>query len=158
MLTALWEQFSNTQVRWQVLLSNNTKHGQRTRTVLRIVAWCMVEKRETTRGRGRDAGKRTGYISPAWGRRLVSRVSWYPRDTIKQTIVAQRVASFKICRKNVKWYWRRCRRRDYDTIRDVILTCARKATWVRLIYRTEPTTKKCKNRKKLKVENRYAQK
>jgi len=35
----------------------------------------------------------------------------------------------------------------YDTIRDVILRCARKATWVSLIYRTEPTTKKCKNRK-----------
>jgi len=46
----------------------------------------------------------------------------------------------------------------YDTIRDAILTCARKPTWVRLIYRTEPTTKECKNRKKLKVENRYAQK
>jgi len=46
----------------------------------------------------------------------------------------------------------------YDTIRDAILTCARKPTWVSLIHRTEPTTKKCKNRKKLKVENRYAQK
>ena len=29
---------------------------------------------------------------------------------------------------------------------------------VSLIYRTEPTTKKCKTEKKLKVENRYAQK
>jgi len=28
----------------------------------------------------------------------------------------------------------------------------------RVIYRTEPTTKKRKNRKKLKVENRYAKK
>ena len=46
----------------------------------------------------------------------------------------------------------------YDTIRDAILTCARKPTWVSLIYRTEPTTKKCRNRKKLKVENRHAQK
>ena len=35
----------------------------------------------------------------------------------------------------------------YDTIRDAILTCARKPTWVSLIYRTKPTTKKCKNRK-----------
>ena len=35
----------------------------------------------------------------------------------------------------------------YDTIRDAILTCARKPTGVSLIYRTEPTTKKCKNRK-----------
>ena len=35
----------------------------------------------------------------------------------------------------------------YDTIRDAILTCARKPTWVSLIYRTEPTTKKCKNRR-----------
>jgi len=37
---------------------------------------------------------------------------------------------------------------SHDTIRyDAILTCARKPTWVSLIYRTEPTTKKCKNRK-----------
>ena len=35
-----------------------------------------------------------------------------------------------------------------DTIRDAILTCARKPTRVSLIYRTEPTTKKCKNREK----------
>ena len=35
----------------------------------------------------------------------------------------------------------------YDTIRDAILTCARKPTWVSLIYSTEPTTKKCKNGK-----------
>jgi len=38
-----------------------------------------------------------------------------------------------------------CIRVLYDTIRDAILTCARKPTWVSLIYRTEPTTKKCKN-------------
>ena len=37
----------------------------------------------------------------------------------------------------------------YDTIRDAILTCARKPTRVSLgplSYRTEPTTRKCKNR------------
>ena len=33
----------------------------------------------------------------------------------------------------------------YD--RDAILTCAQKPTRVSLIYRTEPTTKKCKNKK-----------
>ena len=45
----------------------------------------------------------------------------------------------------------------YDTIRDAILTCARKPTWVRLIYRSEKTTKKCKT-EKLKSKNGYAQK
>jgi len=35
----------------------------------------------------------------------------------------------------------------YDTIQDAILTCARKPTLVSLIYRTEPTTKKCKTEK-----------
>ena len=35
----------------------------------------------------------------------------------------------------------------YNTIRDDILTCARKPTQVSLIYRTEPTTKKCKTEK-----------
>jgi len=38
----------------------------------------------------------------------------------------------------------------YDTIRDAVLTCARKPTRFSLIYRTEPTTKKCKNRKQTK--------
>jgi len=42
----------------------------------------------------------------------------------------------------------------YYTIRDVILTCARKPTSVSLIYRTEPTTKKCKTEKKLKSKKR----
>jgi len=32
----------------------------------------------------------------------------------------------------------------YDTIRDAILACAQKLTYVRLIYRTEPKTKKRK--------------
>ena len=35
----------------------------------------------------------------------------------------------------------------YDTIRDDILTCARKLTRVSLIHRTEPTSKNGKNRK-----------
>jgi len=42
----------------------------------------------------------------------------------------------------------------YDTIRDAILTCARKPTWVGLIYRTETTTKNCKT-EKLTSKNRY---
>ena len=42
----------------------------------------------------------------------------------------------------------------YDTIRDASLTCARKPTWVSLIYRTEPTSKKCKNRKKVESKRR----
>ena len=39
----------------------------------------------------------------------------------------------------------------YDTILDAILTCARKPTWIGLIYRTETTTKNCKT-EKLKVK------
>ena len=39
----------------------------------------------------------------------------------------------------------------HDTIRDATLTCARKLTWVSLIYRMEPTTKKWK---KLKIKKR----
>jgi len=48
--------------------------------------------------------------------------------------------------------------RTYDTTRDAILTCARKATWVCLIYCTETITKKCKTEKKLKSKDGYAQK
>jgi len=46
--------------------------------------------------------------------------------------------------------------RAYDTIRDAILTCARKpkANIVGLIYRTESTTKNCKT-EKLKSKSRY---
>ena len=44
--------------------------------------------------------------------------------------------------------------KTYDTIRDAILTCARKPTRVSLIYRTEPTTKT----EELKSKNGYAQK
>jgi len=42
---------------------------------------------------------------------------------------------------------------ENDTIEDVIFTCARKPTWVSLIYRTEPTTKKCET-EKLKSKKR----
>ena len=48
-----------------------------------------------------------------------------------------------------------CQLIRYDTIRDAISTCARKPTWVGLIYRTETTTKNCKT-EKLKSKNRYA--
>ena len=36
---------------------------------------------------------------------------------------------------------------NYDTIRDAILTCVQKLTWVSLIYRKEPTIKKWKTEK-----------
>ena len=42
----------------------------------------------------------------------------------------------------------------YDMIQDAILTCARKTTWVGLIYRMETTTKNCKT-EKLKSKSRY---
>jgi len=40
----------------------------------------------------------------------------------------------------------------YNTIRDAILTCTQKPPWVSLIYRTEPTTTRCKNRKTEKLK------
>ena len=42
----------------------------------------------------------------------------------------------------------------YDTIRDAILTCARKPTRVGLTYRTETTTKNCET-EKLNSKSRY---
>ena len=42
----------------------------------------------------------------------------------------------------------------YDTIRDAILTCVRKPTWIGLIFRTETTTKNCKI-EKLNSKSRY---
>jgi len=39
-----------------------------------------------------------------------------------------------------------------DTIRDAILKCAHKLTYVSLIYRTEPNTKKWEKTKKLKTD------
>ena len=52
----------------------------------------------------------------------------------------RRLTYFETCVSYASW-------KIYDTIRDAILTCARKPTWISLIYRTEPITKKCKNRK-----------
>jgi len=46
-----------------------------------------------------------------------------------------------------------CRLQSYDSLRDAIIMCARKLTWVSLIYCTEPTIKKCKI-EKLKGKNR----
>jgi len=54
---------------------------------------------------------------------------------------------------NVLWSGLRVRLR-YDTIRDAILTCARKPTWIGLIYRTETTTKNCITEKP-KSKSRY---
>ena len=51
--------------------------------------------------------------------------------------------------KNSLYVFHSCR----DTIRDAILACARKPTWVSLNYRTEPATKECKA-EKLKSKNR----
>jgi len=44
----------------------------------------------------------------------------------------------------------------YDTIRDAILTYARKPTYVGLIYRTETTTKNCKTEKLKSTKTAYA--
>jgi len=48
----------------------------------------------------------------------------------------------------------RCAALNRDTIRDAILTFARKPTRVGLIYRTETTTKNCET-EKLKSKRRY---
>jgi len=47
---------------------------------------------------------------------------------------------------------------NYDAILDAILTCAEMPTWVSLIYRTEPTTKKWKTEKlkSKKTDKTYA--
>ena len=46
---------------------------------------------------------------------------------------------------NARHHYRRAHVR-YDTIRDAILTCARKPTWIGLIYRMETTTKNVKQK------------
>ena len=86
-----------------------------------------------------------------WGRscRLTDRRSWrqagrqMSRDTRywKSTATASWSSSDKASHRQPTTI-------RYDTIRDAILTCARKPTWVSLIYRTETTTKKCKTEKR----------
>jgi len=41
----------------------------------------------------------------------------------------------------------------YDTIREAILKCAQKPTWVSLIYRTKTTTKKCQTEKRIWLDD-----
>jgi len=50
-----------------------------------------------------------------------------------------------------------CGHSRWVTIQDAIFTCARKPIWVRLVYRTEPTSKYRKS-EKLKNTNGYGQK
>jgi len=61
-------------------------------------------------------------------RKVVPCVRW-PASGITVQFIARPKAACELCF-------------SYDTIRDAILTCARKPTWVSLTYRTETTTKK----------------
>jgi len=67
------------------------------------------------------------------------------------------VPTFVRYRRRKTSHCRGCASRSirYDTIRDAVLTCARKPTWVSLTYRTETTTKRFKT-EKLKSKNGYA--
>jgi len=64
-------------------------------------------------------------------RKVVPCVRW-PASGITVQFIARPKAACELCF-------------SYDTIRDAILTCARKPTWVSLTYRTETTTKKWKS-------------
>ena len=85
--------------------------------------WCVVDVRRSTAAASRSTGVRSAK----------------PRRLARQPRVGGTPDHLRLRRQGA------CIR--YDTIRDAILTCARNPTWVSLIYRTQPTTKKCKNRK-----------
>jgi len=81
--------------------------------------------------------------------RRLFEIKWYDRvsnvDVRKRTGMAELEEIIK--ERRLRWLRHvirieDCRIPRYDTIRDAILTCARKPTKVSLIYRTEPTTKK----------------
>jgi len=61
----------------------------------------------------------------------------FTRMLSNHLLIRMQISSYKLCLHMIR----------SDTIRDAILTCARKPTWVGLIYRTEKTTKNCKTKK-----------
>ena len=97
----------------------------------------------------------------------IDAVSWFrvgSGDWVFDTFDLRRsIRQGAVCSVNRRadwWHLRSCDDASYDTIRydtirDAILTCDRKPTWVRLIYRTETTTEKWKT-EKLKSKNGYA--
>jgi len=81
--------------------------------------------------------------------------AWRERTTTERRRRQQRTQNFTVEGNTIQ---PKIRTATIRTIRDAIVTCAQKLTRVSLIYHTEPTTKKWKNRKTKKVKNRYAQK
>jgi len=121
----------------------SSRTQERTPPVLTLRGLCSVLRRSRVAWRERRVLAYTGVaelmsITELSGF-IIERQSTFP---CCQTVVGQIVHG----RTHV-WTQR------YDTIRDAILTCARKPTWVGLIYRTESTTKNCKT-EKLTSKNR----
>ena len=93
----------------------------------------------------------TGGVLLSTGRRVVSqsvgcsreRSSLRSSSTLERCFATDRHAR----QPAVQCMWPAGRAVYYDTMRDAIFTCARKPTWVSLIYRTETTSKKCKTEK-----------
>ena len=82
-------------------------------------------------------------------------VMWIITDFGQFVLLKVRLALNSICTKDSSTYCLTFDARGLTCITYTIrydtrcyLTCARKPTWVSLIYRSEPTTKKCKNRRK----------
>jgi len=90
-------------------------------------------------------------------KQLLTQGKKYCRSSITEYLRTMNISTFDsthICTFTLtKFSWFLTIR--YNTIRDAILTCARKSTWVSLIYCTETTTKNCKT-EKLESKNRYA--
>jgi len=81
--------------------------------------------------------------------------AWRERTTTERRRRQQRTQNFTVEGNTIQ---PKIRTATIRTIRDAIVKCAQKPTRVSLIYHTEPTTKKWKNRKTKKVKNGYAQK
>jgi len=76
--------------------------------------------------------------------RNIGAYSWETRSFDKQVCT---VPASSCTPQSLSEKYPLCSANVQHTIRDAILTCARRPTWVSLIYRTETTTKKCKTEK-----------
>ena len=128
----------------------------------RALAWRVGETPAPPRGRRRrsswprpaagpswpcsgDSGTRSSPVSATGRSSVPAGLSRAPTGTSERWTVARARTAEPVAIAMIR----------YDAIQDVILTCARKPTWVSLIYRTETTTKNCKT-KNLKSKNGYA--
>jgi len=141
--------FINCLLDWLIILDSCAHGFLRNAGSRRLPCTQSVERRHAALSRLAIRGVVCVSVTVCWAPAELCQSGWTDRNAVFQQSNRSTVG-VSGCTVIKSGIW-------YDTIRDAILTCARKPTWVSLIYPTETTTKKCKT-EKVKSKNGYAQK